>query len=600
MEKRRLTIDKYTVGWVCALPLELAAATHLGCIGYHNVVIASLPAGQIGTSSAAMVAVQMRWTFASLRFCLMVGIGGGVPGGKSDVRLGDVVISQPQTGHGGIVQHDFGKAVAGGAFIRTGALNAPPTVLLHALAKLQANRLRHKSDLSPHLSAFSNLPKFSYDNAGPDILFEPTYNHDNSQETCDRCMADRIVKRTPRRSQDIIVHYGTIASGNQVIKDGATRDRVSSELGGVLCFEMEAAGLMNYFPCLVVRGICDYADSHKNKRWQHYAAAVAAACAKEILLIVPAAEVAEAKTIQRLIESVPDVDPRDMLPPIDPDAFNPAVRQYEASPKPRSREASQAHGKRSTSTGNIGIVNAKPHTQLAVISRGNGAEIRIYYTTNENTIHEQCYYKGSGWSPGTLNNHKIAVSAGSRLAVVSWPTGIRIYYQSPNQKICEYVCADDRRTWTKGKSLCDALEGSSLAAAGWASSRGICIHVYYQDKELELRELIWDESWKDGKPHTNLPAQTPPACPRYPNSANTRAHRPANYGEPRSHPRTGTWSKYAKKIPNLAPVREDTGLTAVEWNHWRHKRIYFIKEGLDVVEEYVEEYWSGGNGLQLR
>jgi hypothetical protein len=79
------------------------------------------------------------------------------------------------------------------------------------------------------------------------------------------------------------------------MKDGIVRDRVSSELGGVLCFEMEAAGLMNTFPCLVIRGICDYADSHKNKRWQPYAAATAAACAKELLSIVPVAEVAKTR-----------------------------------------------------------------------------------------------------------------------------------------------------------------------------------------------------------------------------------------------------------------------------------------------------------------
>jgi ankyrin repeat domain-containing protein 50 len=77
------------------------------------------------------------------------------------------------------------------------------------------------------------------------------------------------------------------------MKDGVTRDRISAELGGILCFEMEAAGLMNTFPCLVIRGICDYADSHKNKRWQPYAAATAAACAKEILSIIPADEAVE-------------------------------------------------------------------------------------------------------------------------------------------------------------------------------------------------------------------------------------------------------------------------------------------------------------------
>lgn len=53
---------------------------------------------------------------------------------------------------------------------------------------------------------------------------------------------------------------------DEVMTDGLSRDKMSANLdGGVLCFEMEAAGLMNTFHCLVVRGICDYADSHKNK-----------------------------------------------------------------------------------------------------------------------------------------------------------------------------------------------------------------------------------------------------------------------------------------------------------------------------------------------
>ncbi|CEO59881.1 Putative WD domain-containing protein [Penicillium brasilianum] len=55
---------------------------------------------------------------------------------------------------------------------------------------------------------------------------------------------------------------------------------------------MEAAGLLNNFPCSVIRGICDYADSHKNKEWQGYAAAVAAAYAKELPLVVPTDQIA--------------------------------------------------------------------------------------------------------------------------------------------------------------------------------------------------------------------------------------------------------------------------------------------------------------------
>jgi nucleoside phosphorylase len=216
----------------------------------------------------------------------MVGIGGGVPSAEEDVRLGDVVISQPHATRGGVVQYDFGKTGVGGRLTRTSFLNTPPTVLLNAISELQSNRYLGQDALSMHFSAFEGLAHFSRDRTGPDVLYEAAYNHIGGP-TCRGCQKNKVKKRTPRASQKVVIHSGTIASGNQVIKDGITRDRLSAELGGVLCFEMEAAGLMNSFPCLVIRGICDYADSHKNKKWQPYAAAAAAACAKEVLLLVP-------------------------------------------------------------------------------------------------------------------------------------------------------------------------------------------------------------------------------------------------------------------------------------------------------------------------
>jgi nucleoside phosphorylase len=315
---RPLRPDDYTVGWVCALPVELAAAQEMldeeldtppydahdtnlytcGRIGEHNVVIACLPEGQTGTSSAATVAVQMKSTFSSTRFGLMVGIGGGVPSGEADVRLGDVVVSKPHKTHGGVVQYDSGKATPSG-FERTGSLNTPPTVLLNAVANLRAKHMRGRGRLLQYSSKLNSLPDFSREAAGSDTLFEVEYDHVGST-TCGKCSTEHAVAREARR-EEVVVHYGTIASGNQVMRSAAERDRVSAELGGVLCFEMEAAGLMNSFPCLVVRGVCDYADSHKNKRWQGYAAGTAAAYAKEVLLVIPPAEVAKSRTAEDTI-----------------------------------------------------------------------------------------------------------------------------------------------------------------------------------------------------------------------------------------------------------------------------------------------------------
>jgi hypothetical protein len=118
--------------------------------------------------------------------------------------------------------------------------------------------------------------------------------------TCQQCSKEKVVARRPCR-QEVVVYYGTIASGNQVIRDATIRDRVSAELGCVLCFEMEAAGLMNRFPCLIVRRICDYDDSHKNNKWQAYAAGTAAACAKEVLTLIPPAEVAKTNTLHEAL-----------------------------------------------------------------------------------------------------------------------------------------------------------------------------------------------------------------------------------------------------------------------------------------------------------
>ncbi|KAL4937305.1 hypothetical protein BDV06DRAFT_215976 [Aspergillus oleicola] len=316
-----LSHGDYTVGWICALPLEMAAAklmldalhpslplpsrdqnTYiLGNIGQHNIVIACLPTGAYGTTSAATVAVQLLSSFHSIRFSLMVGIGGGVPSSHADIRLGDIVVSQPTDTFGGVIQYDLGKVLSGSRFQRTGMLNRPPKVLLTALATLRAYHLTEDSQVPEFLSNIKvKIPgratKFARPNQ-EDWLYQADYEHGVS-DTCVDCDQSRLVSRPSRGHNKPVIHYGLIASANQVIKDGRRRDQLAQELG-VHCVEMEAAGLMNDFPCLVIRGICDYADSHKNKDWQGYAAAAAAAFAKELLSVVPISHIDNAPTAQQ-------------------------------------------------------------------------------------------------------------------------------------------------------------------------------------------------------------------------------------------------------------------------------------------------------------
>ena len=301
----------YTVGWICALKVELTAARAmldkiheellsrksgddnlytLGSIGPHNVVIVCLPAGMMGTNSAATVTKDLRRSFEAIKFSVMVGIGGGIPT-NVDIRLGDVAVSTPDGQHGGVVQYDFGKTVGNGHHVRVGTLNKPPPLLLGAVSALAA---RGDPQLHKHITKMvesrSELNSYAvYPGEQYDQLFDADYTHESQSKTCDQCDRRKVKSRPPRTMQSPVIHYGNIASGNQVMRDAKTRDRLATQ-ENVICFEMEAAGFMDSFPCLVVRGICDYADSHKNKKWQPYAAVVAAAYTKELLLVLPPEE----------------------------------------------------------------------------------------------------------------------------------------------------------------------------------------------------------------------------------------------------------------------------------------------------------------------
>jgi nucleoside phosphorylase len=330
--------NDYTVGWVCALPKEQTAAIAmldqrhadlskapndhntytLGSINKHNIVIACLPKGRVGTNPAATVTTSMISTFPAIKFGLMVGIGGGIP---PKVRLGDVVVSTPVGQFPGVVQWDFGKVKQGGNFERTGSLNNPPSSLLTALTKLETEHELNGSKIPEYLDELKQkwprlASKYLRSDSLEDVLFKADYGHvsesstgcgtipdnddgDEEEESCPFCDRTKTVKRKPR---DMRVHYGLITSGNQVIKDATFRDKLNKDLGmNVLCVEMEAAGLMNNFPCIIIRGICDYADSHKNKDWQEHAAVVAAAFAKELLQYVQPNDVDRERTAKDML-----------------------------------------------------------------------------------------------------------------------------------------------------------------------------------------------------------------------------------------------------------------------------------------------------------
>jgi nucleoside phosphorylase len=229
----------------------------------------------------------------------MVGIGGGAPSEKHDIRLGDVVVSSPVCGGqtGGVIHYEFGKTMQNQKFERTGALDAPPTKLLTALHVAEVLHQRKGHQIAESVSGMVDRNprlrrKYQRPRADTDRLYHSAFVHPDHDQVCEvMCTGEtaQLVQRDERAADvdDPVIHYGLIASANRLMEDAQIRDKLARE-EGVLCFEMEAAGLMDCFPCVVIRGICDYSDTHKNDIWQGYASATAATYAKELLNVLPA------------------------------------------------------------------------------------------------------------------------------------------------------------------------------------------------------------------------------------------------------------------------------------------------------------------------
>lgn len=274
-------------------------AYRTGAIGNHNVVLAYMPG--IGKGHGASVASSFRSSFPGIRLALIVGICGGVPSrADKDIFLGDVIISDD------IVAYDFGRRFPAG-FRRKDTTTSPtPNFEVQAfLNKLKSRKGRgHLVDRTHHhLSTLQNRNS-DYYSPGRDLdrLFEPTYHHqhhgsskcrkckknelcEKAQEaTCEslKCDSKRLVVRPYLSPNGTDIHFGRMASGDTVMKSSEDRDRIAAE-ENVIAFEMEGAGICNNLPCIVVKGVCDYADSHKDKIWQRYTAAAAAACMKSLL-----------------------------------------------------------------------------------------------------------------------------------------------------------------------------------------------------------------------------------------------------------------------------------------------------------------------------
>ncbi|KAH1523424.1 hypothetical protein KXX21_009246 [Aspergillus fumigatus] len=273
----RLATEAYTVAWFAPLHFEASAAIlmldehhqsplpnegqrlcyRFGRMGRTNVAIAFFPAGEIGIGVAGYMASEIQRDLRNIKTGILVGIGAGIPRYGRDMRLGDVVVASPTDNNSGVLGFDMVKIEPEQIVLKQWQ-NAPDRHIRSAMTNLRA---------SPETTArfMSNLNRFR-STSFPQCPVPPP------NVTCGSF--------TQRREP--LIHYGCILSGNSVIKSAEIRNQLAREYDA-LAIEMEAAGMMNTLPVAVVRGISDWADAEKNDVWQEYAAATAAAVAKDLL-----------------------------------------------------------------------------------------------------------------------------------------------------------------------------------------------------------------------------------------------------------------------------------------------------------------------------
>jgi nucleoside phosphorylase len=338
--------NRFTVAVFCALPLEADAVRELleeisdngrnygkapadnneytlGTIMSHHVVLVHMPG--MGKGAASQAASNLRSTFPGIELALVVGVCGGVPSPtpeREELILGDVVISE------GIVQYDLGSQYPDFFMSKPGAqaMALPPPRIRAKLAKLKGIRSRERLEtrLLHHLQTIQGklgILTAGYPGVEKDRLYQTRHRHKHHHgggaAHCAVCSAYRVytdpvcketltmtcqqlgcynknflVPRTrlqtpssntaaapPPRPK---IHFGLVGSGDTVMKSGEHRDATAAT-HNLVAFEMEAAGIWDCLPCLVIKGVCDYADSHKNKHFQNYAATTSAACVSAFL-----------------------------------------------------------------------------------------------------------------------------------------------------------------------------------------------------------------------------------------------------------------------------------------------------------------------------
>lgn len=228
----------------------------------------------MGNNQAAIRATNMLHHFKAIESLIMTGIAGGIPSFQNDnkqIRLGDIVVSE------GITQYDFTKETSNGIECRSKPAK-PSAKLIEAVQLLQTDELEGICTWISYIDQFSSRPYFSKPQLDTDIIYDINGKIFKPKDDCTRTSYPKIF-------------FGNIASSNNLLKNPQSREKLKKDFN-VLAVEMEASGIADAIwnqsvGYIVVRGICDYCDMHKNDLWQEYAALVAAAYTRSLIEKIP-------------------------------------------------------------------------------------------------------------------------------------------------------------------------------------------------------------------------------------------------------------------------------------------------------------------------
>ncbi|KAF5597253.1 hypothetical protein FPCIR_3680 [Fusarium pseudocircinatum] len=285
--------DHIEVAVVCALTREYDAMPRLGPFEEEEVeeitkdygayrygrvdslhLVVASPSKK-GRAAMTVMAAFFRSRFRNLKLVILTGICGGIPSAVTghDLLFGDVVIDSRRLDAGGQVTGIKIEQDSGGCST-TWARGLRSAVETDDCLGYFKARIMDFLEQLQQVAPAKKLPCDELGCSNDHLVQRDSVDYKRKLEDDGR--ADEA--QTPN------VILGPVMSTDDVLRDPEKRDNLGTK--GTVAIEMEADAVCEVFPCIVIKGVSDYADSHKNDAYQDYASATAAS-ATMVMLVIP-------------------------------------------------------------------------------------------------------------------------------------------------------------------------------------------------------------------------------------------------------------------------------------------------------------------------